>query len=87
MFHISKMSDNILLISKNLSFPKLMSIAEGMSYKHEAFQIKARGKQVQRAIEVAAMIQSRNRGVVESTNIGYETHDVQVPTIHITIKV
>lgn len=81
------MSDNILLISKTLSFPKLMSIAEGMSYKHDLFHIKARGKQVQRAIEVAAMIQSRGRGNVESTEIGFETHDVQVPTVHLTIKV
>tara|TARA_Y100001958_G_C21237031_1_gene563716 strand:- start:2573 stop:2818 length:246 start_codon:yes stop_codon:yes gene_type:complete len=81
------MSDNVLLISKTLSFPKLMSIAEGMSYKHDLFHIKARGKQVQRAIEVAAMIQSRGRGNVESTEIGFETHDVQVPTVHLTIKV
>lgn len=87
LVYIPKMTDNVLLISKTLSFPKLMSIAEGMSYKHETFQIKARGKQVQRAVEVAAMIQSRSRGTVESTEIGYETHDVQVPTIHLTIRV
>ena len=70
--NIPKM-DNILLISKALTFPKLMSIAEGMSYKHEQFEIKARGKQVQRAVEVAAMIQSRNRGMVEETIIGFDT--------------
>ena len=81
------MADNILMVSKTLAFPKLMSIAEGMSYKHETFYIKARGKQVQRAIEVTTMLMSRNRGKVIGTEIGYETHEVQVPTIQLIIKV
>ena len=81
------MSDNVLMVSKALTFPKLMSIAEGMSYKHDTFQIKARGKQVQRAIEVTTMLMSRGRGSVELTEIGFETLEVHVPTIQLTIKV
>tara|TARA_Y100001958_G_C21241759_1_gene569735 strand:- start:3650 stop:3901 length:252 start_codon:yes stop_codon:yes gene_type:complete len=81
------MSDNTLMVSKTLTFPKLMSIAEGMSYKHETYYIKARGKQVQRAVEVAAMLMSRDRGKIKETDIQYETHDIQVPTIQITMMV
>lgn len=87
MWQNSEMSDNILMVSKTLPFPKLMSIAEGMSYKHETYYIKARGKQVQRAVEVAAMLLSRERGTIKGTDIQFETHDIQVPTIQITMMV
>lgn len=79
--------DNTLLVSKTLGFPKLMRIAEGMSYKHETVVIKARGKQIQRAVEVAVMLQERGRGKIDDTQYGVEAGDVHIPSIRINITV
>ena len=79
--------NNTLLVSRSLDFPHLMRIAEGMSYKHETVQIKARGKQIQRAVEVAIMLQERDRGVVTSTVYGVEKGDTHIPSITINITV
>lgn len=79
--------DNILLVSKALDFPHLMRIAEGISYRHDNIVIKARGKQIQRAVEVAVMLQVRGRGTVINTNYGVEEGDVHIPSIQIKITV
>lgn len=79
--------DNTLLISKSLDFPHLMRIAEGMSYNHDAVVIKARGKQIQRAVEVAIMLQERGRGEVTETKYGSEQGEVHIPSIQINITV
>ena len=78
--------DNTLLVSKRLDFPHLMRIAEGMSYKHNTVVIKARGKQIQRAVEVAVMLQQRGRGVIRSTMYGSDD-EVYIPSIAICITV
>lgn len=79
--------DNTLLVAKSLKFPHLMRIAEGMSYKHESVTIKARGKQIQRAVEVAIMLQERNRGTIDETKYSVEKGGVHIPSIciHITV--
>ena len=79
--------DNILLVSKTLPFPQLMRIAEGMSYKHASVVIKARGKQIQRAVEVAIMLQQRGRGAIKETTYGAEGDDIHIPSIQINITV
>ena len=79
--------DNTLLVSKTLDFPHLMRIAEGMSYKHTTVVIKARGKQIQRAVEVAIMLQERGRGNIVDTQYGVEEGDVHIPSIQINITV
>jgi len=79
--------DNTLLVAKTLDFPHLMRIAEGMSYKHESVIIKARGKQIQRAVEVAVMLQERGRGVINDTVYGVEEGGVHIPSIQINITV
>lgn len=79
--------DNTLLVSKTLDFPHLMRIAEGMSYKHETVIIKARGKQIQRAVEVAVMLQQRGRGKIDETTYGVEEGEVHIPSIKINITV
>ena len=79
--------DNILLVSKTLDFPHLMRIAEGMSYKHDEIVIKARGKQIQRDVEVAVMLQVRGRGTVNNTTYDVEGGDVHIPSIQIKITV
>ena len=79
--------DNILLVSKTLDFPQLMKIAEGISYKHDKVVVKARGKQIQRAVEVAIMLQQRERGKIHTTEYGKEEGDVYIPTICINITV
>jgi DNA-binding protein Alba len=79
--------DNILLVSKALDFPHLMRIAEGMSYKHDEIVIKARGKQIQRAVEVAVMLQVRGRGKVNDTIYDVEESGVHIPSIQIKITV
>ena len=79
--------DNILLVSKTLPFPQLMRIAEGMSYKHDSVVIKARGKQIQRAVEVAIMLQERGRGDIVETTYGAEGDDIHIPSIQINITV
>lgn len=71
---------NTLLVGKKLSFPQAMRVAEGMSYKHDTVIIKSRGKQIQRAIEIAVMLQTRGRSVVRETDIGSVDIDgVRVP--------
>jgi len=79
--------ENTLLVSKKLDFGHLMRIAEGMSYKHEEVIIKARGKQIQRAVEVAVMLQTRGRGSIGITEYGHEEGDVHIPSIQINITV
>ena len=79
--------DNILLVAKTLDFPHLMRIAEGMSYKHSEVIIKARGKQIQRAVEVAVMLQTRNRGEITNTVYGSDDGEVHIPEISIYITV
>lgn len=79
--------DNTLLVSKTLQFPQLMRIAEGMSYNHETVVIKARGKQIQRAVEVAIMLQERGRGTIKETTYGAEGDDIHIPSIQIHITV
>lgn len=79
--------DNTLLVSKTLGFPQLMRIAEGMSYKHKTVVIKARGKQIQRAVEVAVMLQERGRGKIDDTKYGVEEGEVHIPSIQINITV
>lgn len=79
--------DNTLLVSKTLDFPHLMRIAEGMSYKHSTVVIKARGKQIQRAVEVAIMLRERGRGNIVETQYGVEEGDVHIPSIQINITV
>ena len=79
--------DNTLLVSKALDFPHLMRIAEGMSYKHDRVVIKARGKQIQRAVEVAVMLRERGRGNIEDTQYGAEEGDVHIPSIEINMTV
>ena len=79
--------DNILLVSKTFDFPHLMRIAEGMSYKHSEVIIKARGKQIQRAVEVAVMLQKRNRGEITNTMYGSDDGEVHIPEISIYITV
>ncbi len=64
-----------------------MRIAEGMSYKHAEIVIKARGKQIQRAVEVAVMLQVRGRGTVINTKYDVEEGDVHIPSIQIKITV
>ena len=78
--------DNTLLVSKRLDFPHLMRIAEGISYNHNTVVIKARGKQIQRAVEVAVMMQRRGRGVIRSTEYGSDD-EVHIPSITIFITV
>ena len=79
--------NNTLLVAKSLKFAHLMRIAEGMSYKHESVTIKARGKQIQRAVEVAVMMQRRGRGTIDETKYGADDGEVHIPTIciHITV--
>lgn len=79
--------DNTLLVSKSLDFPHLMRIAEGMSYKHDRVVVKARGKQIQRAVEVAVMIQERGRGTIDHTEYGVGKGEVHIPSIQIDITV
>ena len=79
--------DNTLLVSKQLEFPHLMRIAEGMSYKHSEVVIKARGKQVQRAAEVAAMLQIRGRGNITKSEVTVQEMDKKIPAIEICITV
>lgn len=79
--------DNTLLVSKTLGFPQLMRIAEGMSYKHDSVVIKARGKQIQRAVEVAIMLQERGRGKIGVTEYGVEDSEIHIPSIQINITV
>lgn len=77
---------NTLLVGKNLSFPQAMRVAEGMSYKHGTVIIKSRGKQIQRAIEIAVMLQTRGRGLVRKTDIGSVDIDgVRVPYVMINL--
>ena len=75
------------MVSKSLDFPHLMRIAEGMSYKHDEIVIKARGKQIQRAVEVAVMLQVRDRGKVSDTTYDVEEGSVHIPSIKINITV
>ena len=79
--------NNTLLISKKLDFSHLMRIAEGMSYNHDEVVIKARGKQIQRAGEVAVMLKSRGRGTVGLTEYGVEEGDMHIPNIEIHVTV
>ena len=79
--------DNTLLVAKSLDFPHLMRIAEGMSYKHSEVIIKARGKQIQRAVEVAVMLQERGRGSIGVTQYGVCDREVHIPRISIFITV
>ena len=79
--------DNTLLVSKTLDFPHLMRIAEGMSFKHDTVIVKARGKQIQRAVEVSVMLQQRGRGTIVSTRYGVEKGEVHIPFIQIDITV
>lgn len=77
---------NTLLVGKNLSFPQAMRVAEGMSYKHDTVIIKARGKQIQRAIEIVVMLQTRGRGALRETDIDSVDMDgVHVPCITLTL--
>ena len=78
---------NTLLVSKHLDFPHLMRIAEGMSYKHKEVVVKARGKQVQRAVEVAAMLEMRNRGKITKSTVGIQEVDKKIPSITLVITV
>lgn len=64
-----------------------MRIAEGMSYKHVEIVIKARGKQIQRAVEVAIMLQVRGRGTVADTKYDVGGGEVHIPSIQIKITV
>ena len=81
-----KKMSNTLLVGKNLSFAQAMRVAEGMSYKHNTVVIKSRGKQVQRAIEIAVMLQTRGRGKVRETDIGSVDMDgVRVPYMTMTL--
>ena len=77
--------DNALLVGKSLGFAHAMRISEGMSYKHEEIVVKARGKQIQRAIEIAAMLQTRERATVTDTEVGYDD-EIEVPTITLKLK-
>lgn len=79
--------DNTLLVAKSLDFPHLMRIAEGMSYKHSEVIVKARGKQIQRAVEVAVMLQERKRGSIRVTEYGVCDSEVHIPSISIFITV
>lgn len=79
--------ENTLLVGKKVDFPHLMRIAEGMSYKHETVVIKARGKQIQRAVEVAIMLQERGRGNIDDTKYSVEEGEVHIPSIQINITV
>jgi DNA-binding protein len=63
-----------------------MRIAEGMSYKHSEVIIKARGKQIQRAVEVAVMLQQRGRGRIVSTAYSVEG-ELHIPSIIINMTV
>lgn len=76
--------DNTLLVGKSLGFAQAMRIAEGMSYKHEQVIVKARGKQIQRAIEIATMLQIRERAIIVSTDIGYN-NEIEVPNVSIIL--
>ena len=78
---------NTLLVSKHLDFPHLMRIAEGMSYKHKEVVVKARGKQVQRAVAVAAMLEMRNRGKITKSTVGIQEVDKKMPSITLVITV
>ena len=79
--------DNVLLVNKKLTFPQLMRIAEGMSYKHEEVFIKARGKQIHRAVDTATMLESRQRADIVDTKIGCEDHEnLQISSIVIALK-
>lgn len=79
--------DNTLLVSKSLDFSHLMRIAEGMSYRHDRVVIKARGKQIQRAVEVAVMLESRGRGNIVNTKFAVVEGGVHIPSIEINITV
>ena len=76
--------DNTLLVGKSLGFAQAMRIAEGMSYKHDQVIVKARGKQIQRAVEIANMLQIRERASIVSTDIGYN-NEIQVPNVSIIL--
>jgi len=76
--------DNTLLVGKSLGFAQAMRIAEGMSYKHDQVIIKARGKQIQRAVEIASMLQTRERATIVNTEIGYN-EEIQVSNLNIVL--
>jgi len=76
--------DNKLLVGKSLDFAHAMRISEGMSYRHDQVVVKARGKQIQKAVEVAAMLQTREKANVASTLIEYD-EEINVPKITIVL--
>ena len=82
------MTGNVLLVGKNLTFPQAMRVSEGMSYKHDEIFIKARGKQIQRAVEIAAMLVTRDRGEIQKTDIGSEVNDdgIRICSIQINLS-
>lgn len=76
--------DNKLLVGKSLDFAHAMRISEGISYKHEHIIVKARGKQIQKAVEVAAMLQTREKATVVNTLIEYD-EEINLPNITIVL--
>ena len=75
------------MVGKNLPFAQAMRIAEGMSYNHSQVIIKARGKQIQRAVEISTMLENRERGVLCTSEIGCEHRgDLHIPCITITME-
>ena len=50
-----------LIVSQKLPFSSLVKVAEGMSYNKDSFRISARGKQIQRGVEVMSILYEKGR--------------------------
>ena len=48
-------------MSSKLSFSTLVKVAEGMSHHQDKFTMSARGKQIQRGVEVLTILEEKGR--------------------------
>lgn len=76
---------NDLLISRNVDFTQLMHVANGMLYNHEHIYVRARGKQIQRAIEILCTLCAQEKIRYEDIRIGTMGNTNYIPTLDVHV--
>ena len=62
---------NILRVARNIDFHQLIRVSDAILHSHSTMVVQARGKQIQRAIEVMCVLQVQSKASFEDVQISY----------------
>lgn len=79
---------NILRVARNVDFHQLMRVSHAILHSHDTMIVQARGKQIQRAVELMCVLQVQKKSTIG--NIRFDSivldNGSPIPTLEVCMN-